>query len=136
MNTGATCQMQTHTCPCSVNTDCTACLEDVSSGCAWCENTEGGACTNDPEGCLVAHNCNTYCGSEGTTCDACVGLKDVLGVIRTRHAWTRQILRVISSVILVLTATCITTAILVKMLDVFGAKMESAERREILPAAL
>jgi len=74
VNSGNNCSMPAHTCPCSDNTDCTACLEDQSDGCAWCEFTGGGSCTNTPNGCLVAHNCNQYCGEQGTTCDACVAL--------------------------------------------------------------
>jgi len=74
MNTGMTCQMPAHTCPCDDNNDCTSCLEDISQGCAWCETPGGGTCTGTPGDCLVAHNCNQYCGEQGTTCDSCVGL--------------------------------------------------------------
>jgi len=70
-NVGSNCSMPAHTCPCNDNTDCTACLEDQVAGCVWCENSGGGTCTSNPGSCLIAHNCNSYCSEQGTTCDGC-----------------------------------------------------------------
>jgi len=76
MNSGSSCALPSHTCPCGDNTDCDTCMQDSAQGCVWCDS-EGGAGSCQPTGtpgCTMALNCNQYCQANGPYCDACNSL--------------------------------------------------------------